>query len=182
MQLGLWLLAALLIIAFALLKPMLTGKDSYSGTTLKPGVSTPGDVTQTMGEPKAVWKNADGRIVQMAFPRGPAGYVSFMVFFADNGTVARVEQVLDEAHFALVTPGMTADDVLKILGPARSINDFAGKNQLYWNYGFCSEHGKRMEYAVQFDSTTQRVTGSVSLPDPLVNATESGFCAPWVKK
>lgn len=182
MQLGLWIVAVLLIIAFAVLKPMLTGRDSYSGSTLKPGVSTSTDVTQTMGEPKAVWKTADGRVEQMAFPRGPAGYVTFMVHFADNGTVQRVEQVLDEMHFARVTQGMTPEDVLRILGPARSTNVFAAKNQLYWNYGYCSEHGKRMEYAVQFDNTTQRVTGSVTISDPLVNATESGFCAPWVNK
>lgn len=181
MQLVLWILAALLIVAFAVLKPMLTGKDSYSGTTLKPGISTLTDVEATMGKPAEVWKNDAGQVVQLAYPRGPAGYVSFMVRMADDGTVHTVDQVLDEPHFAQVLPGMSQEQVLRILGPARSTNVFKAKNRLYWNYGYCSEFGRRMEYAVEFDNTTLRVTGRVEIPDPLVNGSESGFCQPWKK-
>ncbi len=104
-----------------------------------------------------------------------------MVHLADDGTVREVDQVLDETHFAQVIPGMGEGDVLRILGPARSTNVFSGKNRLYWNYGYCSEFGRRMEYAVEFDTTTQRVTGRVEIPDPLVNGSESGFCQPWRK-
>lgn len=179
MQLGLWILAALLIIAFAVLKPILTGKDSYSGTTLKPGVSTLADVEATMGKPAETWQNERGQVSQLSYPRGPAGYVSFMVHMSPDGTVRDVDQVLDEAHFDQVRPGMSQSDVLRILGPARSTNVFASKNRLYWNYGYCSEFGRRMEYAVEFDNTTKRVTGRVEIPDPLVNGSESGFCQPW---
>ena len=181
MQLIWWIVGALLIVAFAVLKPMLTGKDSYSGTTLKPGVSTLADVEATMGKPAEVWKNDAGQVVQLSYPRGPAGYVSFMVHMKADGTVSEVDQVLDEPHFAQVVPGMSQDQVQRILGPARSTNVFSAKNRLYWNYGYCSEFGRRMEYAVEFDNTTKRVTGRVEIPDPLVNGSESGFCQPWRK-
>ena len=173
------ILVVLLVIGFFILKPMLTGRDSYSGTTLKPGISTVADVEQLMGKPAQVWKNATGQVEQMVFVRGPAGFVSFMVHFAADGNMTAIDQVLDEKHFAQIPVGATQDDVLKILGPARSTNVFAHKHQLYWNYGFCSEHGKRMEYGVQFDTRTLLVTGSDTIPDPLVNGSESGYCTPW---
>lgn len=179
MQLGLWIIAALLILAFAVLKPMLTGKDSYSGTTLKANVSTLADVESTMGKPAMTWKDAAGQVLQLAYPRGPAGYVTFMLHMNPAGTVAAIEQVLDEPHFDLVKPGATEDEVLRILGPQRSTETFQSKNRLYWNYGYCSVHGRRMERAIEFDLTHQRVTGQVEVPDPLVNGSESGFCSPW---
>lgn len=174
-----WILAVALIVAIGLLKPLLTGRDSFSGTTLKPGVATLADVEQTMGKPAEIWRNEAGQVIQLAYPRGPSGYVSFMVHLSDTGTIDRIEQVLDEPHFALVLPGMSMPEVLRILGPARSTNTFPAKNRLYWNYGYCSEHGRRMEYAIEFDIATQRVTGHVEVPDPLVNGSESGFCSPW---
>ena len=179
MQVSWWVLIIVLIVALGVLKPLFTGRDRYSGTTLKPGVSTLADVEQTMGQPAEVWRNAAGQVVQLAYPRGPAGYVSFMVHLTDAGVVSQIDQVLDESHFALVVPGMTMPDVLRLLGPARSTELFKAKNRLYWNYGYCSEHGRRMEHAIEFDSTTRRVTGHVEIPDPLVNGSESGFCPPW---
>ncbi len=181
MHLIIAIVVALMIIGFAILKPLVTGRDGYSGTTLKPGISTLANVEQTMGRPAMTWKSETGQIVQLSYPRGPAGYVSFMVHMADDGTVRDVDQVLDEPHFAQVIPGMGESDVLRILGPARSTNVFSAKNRLYWNYGYCSEFGRRMEYVVEFDTTTRRVTGRAEIPDPLVNGSESGFCQPWRK-
>lgn len=174
-----WVVVVVLIFVLGLLKPLLTGRDSYSGTTLKAGVSTLADVEATMGKPAEVWKDEAGQVVQLSYPRGPVGYVSFMVHMADNGTVAQIEQVLDEAHFDVITPGMTMPEVLRRLGPPRSKESFPAKDRLYWNYGYCSLHGRRMEYAVEFKLSTARVAGRVEVPDPLVNGSESGFCAPW---
>lgn len=174
-----WIVAVILIIALGFLKPLVTGRDTYSGKTLQPGISTLVDVEQIMGKPAEVWRDDAGQVVQLSYPRGPSGYVSFMVHMSATGTVLTVDQVLDEIHFARVTPGMTMPEVLRLLGPARTINEFSAKNRLYWNYGYCSEHGQRMEYAVEFDSLAQCVTGSIKIPDPLVNGTESGFCPPW---
>ena len=77
----------------------LAGCASYSGAGLKPGVATVADVEATMGQPGLAWKNTQGQVVQLAYPRGPAGWVSFMVYFDDQGKMTRKEQVLDLQHF-----------------------------------------------------------------------------------
>ena len=66
---GLVVFSALLIAACA----------SYSGSNLKPGVSTLPEVVASMGEPAMVWKNPDGS-QQLAYPRGPAGTQTFMAY------------------------------------------------------------------------------------------------------
>ena len=49
----------------------------YSGSNLKPGLSTLPEVVASMGEPALRWKDPDGG-EQLAYPRGPAGTQTFM--------------------------------------------------------------------------------------------------------
>ena len=69
---------------------------SYSGSNLKPGVSTSAEVIASMGEPAMVWKNPDGS-AQLAYPRGPAGTQTFMAYIGPDGRLQRIEGVLDMA-------------------------------------------------------------------------------------
>ncbi|SBT04719.1 conserved hypothetical protein [Candidatus Accumulibacter aalborgensis] len=50
----------------------------------------------SMGEPAMVWKNPDGS-EQLAYPRGPAGTQTFMAYVGPDGTLQRIEKVLDGA-------------------------------------------------------------------------------------
>ena len=89
----------------------------YSGSNLKPGVSTLPEVLASMGEPAMVWKNPDGS-EQLAYPRGPAGTQTFMAYVGPDGTLQRIEKVLDMAHFERVKAGMSKDEVLRVIGPS----------------------------------------------------------------
>lgn len=167
----------LMISAFTLL----AGCAGYSGAGLKPGIATVTDVEASMGTPAMVWKNPQGQVIQLAYPRGPAGYVSFMAHFNDQGKLEKIEQVLDERHFAQLKAGMTQADVLRILGPYRDTNVFPARDELDWNYGYCSQNLQRMAYSVMFDTRTSLVTGGQTNPDPLFPGGKmyAQPCIPW---
>ena len=158
-----------------------SGCASYSGSGLKPGVATVADVETTMGVPALQWKNAQGQVTQLAYPRGPAGYVTFMAFFDNAGKLQKITQVLDEKHFAQIPKGATQADVLKILGPERDTNVFSARDELDWNYGYCSQNLQRMAYSVMFDTKTLLVTGGQTNPDPLFPGGKmyAQPCIPW---
>ena len=159
----------------------LGGCASYSGSGLKPGTATVADVESSMGVPGMVWKNSQGQVVQLAYPRGPAGYVTFMVFFDAAGKMQKIVQVLNEKYFAQVQIGSTQEQVLKILGPYRDTNVFSARDELDWNYGYCSQNLQRMAYSVMFDTKTLLVTRGQTNPDPLFPGGKmyAQPCIPW---
>ena len=126
----------------------------YSGSNLKPGVSTLPEVLASMGEPAMVWKNPDGS-EQLAYPRGPAGTQTFMVHLGPDGKLQRVEKVLDGSQFHRIQPGMSKDEVLRILGPsaASSTQFYARRNELAWSWLFCSNNAEEF-FDVMFDDAT----------------------------
>jgi hypothetical protein len=111
---------------------------SYSGSNLKPGVSTLPEVVASMGEPAIVWKNPDGS-QQLAYPRGPAGTQTFMAYVGPDGKLQRIEGVLDMAHFARIQAGMSKEEVLRVLGPPGPLwtQTYSRSNTLAWSWLFC---------------------------------------------
>lgn len=138
----------------------------YSGSNLKPGVSTLPEVLASMGEPAMVWKNADGS-EQLAYPRGPAGTQTFMAYVGPDGKLQRIEKVLDTAHFARVQAGMTKDEVLRILGPSGSrwTQYYPMSNQLAWSWLFCNSWNVQEFFDVMFDATTGIVRTTAQHPN-----------------
>lgn len=159
----------------------ITGCASYSGAGLKPGIAAVQDVEATMGQPAMAWKNDRGLITQLSYPRGPAGWVSFMVYFDDQGTMTRKEQVLDLKHFTEIKIGDTQEQVLKILGPYRDTYHFPQKNALDWNWGWCDQSLLRMAFTVTFDEDTLLVKTTEIWPDPFYQrgGMYSTYCEPW---
>src|SRR5690242_9432179 len=107
----------------------LAGCASYNGAGLGPGPGRLDEVIRTMGEPAMRWSEPDGS-QQLAYPRGPQGYSTFMVFVAPDGSVRRIENVLDERHFAAVKPDTTdRDAILRMFGPPREKLGFDRRNE-----------------------------------------------------
>lgn len=134
---------------------IISGCAGYSGSTLKPGVSALPEVIATMGQAAMVWKNPDGS-EQLAFPRGPAGTQTFMVYLGPDGKLQRVEQVLDTVHFSRVQPGISKDEVLRILGPSGSrwTQAYTRSNQLAWSWLTCDSWNMQEFFDVMFDLTS----------------------------
>ena len=152
---GLVVISALLISACA----------GFSGSNLQPGVSTMAEVMASMGEPAMVWKNPDGS-AQLAYPRGPAGTQTFMAFVGPDGKLQRIESVLNMDNFARIQPGMSKDDVQRVLGPpgAPWTQFFSRTNTLNWSWLFCDVFSLQTFFDVSFDGTTSLVRSTGQSP------------------
>jgi hypothetical protein len=153
---GLVALGALLVSACA----------GYSGSDLKPGVSTLPEVVASMGEPAMVWKNPDGS-EQLAYPRGPAGTQTYMAYLGPDGKLQRIENVLNTANFARIQAGMSKDQVLRILGPSGSqwTQFYPRSNQLAWSWLFCNSWNAQEFFDVMFDGTSGLVRSTGQHPN-----------------
>ena len=136
----------------------------YSGSNLKPGLSTLPEVLASMGEPAMRWKNADGR-EQLAYPRGPEGTQTFMAFIAADGRLEKIEGVLDTAHFARIESGKSDKAaVLRVLGPPQPdwTIYFKARDELVWEWRYCSVWNEASRFDVLFDAATGKVRSTQS--------------------
>lgn len=156
LQRALLLLASLIVAACA----------SYDGRGLKMGEAGLEDVYATMGQPAMQWQDPD-RSQQLAYPRGPAGFHTFMVRLGSNGKVQSIENVLDERHLATISAGMTKEEVLRILGPSdtRLTVYFKARDELVWDWRYRAHSGEIMRMMVLFDAASGKVRSTMVLPE-----------------
>jgi hypothetical protein len=149
---GTALLGALLMAACA----------GYGGSDLKPGLATRPEVLASMGTPAMSWKNPDGS-EQLAYPRGPTGTQTFMAYLGPDGKLQRIEKVLDGSQFHRIRPGMSKEEVLRVLGPpgAPYTQYFSMRNELAWSWLYCSSWNALEFFDVMLDADTGivRTTG-----------------------
>lgn len=140
---------------------------SYSGRGLQPGLAMLPDVLTTMGEPAMHWQNADGR-EQLAYPRGPEGMQTFMVFLGVDGHLERIEGVLDSQHFARIANGHSdKEHVMRLLGPPQPqwTEYFKARDELVWEWRFCNDWNEVAKFDVLFDATTGIVRSTYQRTD-----------------
>ena len=102
-----------LIVLVALLAGCALGRYSPSG--VPPGASRD-EVQRIMGPPTGTYTMPDGHL-RLEYNHMPLGKQTFMIDLDAGGRVAHWENVLDEAHFAAIQPGMGSQDVLRLIGP-----------------------------------------------------------------
>jgi hypothetical protein len=136
---------------------------AYSGYGLKPGVDQLENVLHVMGQPATRWQNPDGS-VQLAYPRGPMGYHTYMVHIGSDGKLRQIENVLDEKNFSRIQPGMTKEDVLYILGPSFSgwTAYFKARDELVWEWRYCDAWNEAARLDVLFDNSKATVRNTMS--------------------
>ncbi|MBV8211341.1 MAG: hypothetical protein JO133_14895 [Burkholderiaceae bacterium] len=136
------------------------------GSSLVPGRSTLADVRTSMGEPAMQWVDAD-HSVQLSYPRGPAGFQSYMVYVDASGRLVRIQNVMDSSSFYRIERGMTEQDVLRILGPSvpHWTSNFPARRELVWEWRYCDEFNHSARFDVLFDSDTRLVRTSYGHPE-----------------
>jgi hypothetical protein len=117
---------------------------------LKPGVSTAADVTKAMGKHTFEWKEPDGSVT-WEFPRGPAGVVTYMVVLGKDGVLREIRQVLDDATFAKLQPGMTPDEVRKLIGRPAQTMKFANLQEDVWSWKYETGPNELWNFHVHFN-------------------------------
>jgi hypothetical protein len=148
------------------LSMLLAACASYSGSGLKPGEARLEDVQALMGAPAIRWQDADGSI-QLAYPSGPAGYDTFMARLGADGRLQSITNVLEPTSFAKIQPGMTKDEVLRVLGPpdySRTVY-FKARDELVWDWRCRLQSATPGRFLVLFDNTSGTVRSTMSQVD-----------------
>ena len=126
------------------------GCASYDGYSLRPGVSTQDEVQRVMGTPAMEFRNADGSR-ELAYPRGPMGTQTFMADVGNDGVLKAVRPVLTDGVFNGIQPGMTQEDVLRLIGPPGDRMRFAALDQDSWEYRYMDDWRYIAIFSVNFD-------------------------------
>ena len=144
--------------AASLFVAILTACAHYSGEGLIPGRSSETDVLQAMGEPAMRWNLPDGR-KQFAYPRGPAGYHTFMVYLDGAGRFEHRTNVLEPETLAQIREGMSEAQVLQLIGPPQPhwTVYFPGRKELALEWRFCDDWGEASRFDVILDDSMRTV-------------------------
>ncbi len=119
-----WLLLGLLL---------LPACSSYAPPDALAGMSRD-EVVARMGPPDIERRMDAGS--RLEFPRGPYGKQTWFVYFDPAGRALRAEQVLTEQNFLRINPGMTQDDVRKLLGRPGVVNGLGRSRGEVWSYRY----------------------------------------------
>ena len=100
----------------------IAGCDVMNMQEIKPGVTTGYEVRDRMGAPNTEWRNADGTVT-WEYSRQPEGVECFMITIGSDNVVKAVEQVITPANMARIQPGWTKEQVRRLLGKQRSVEN-----------------------------------------------------------
>lgn len=145
---------------------LLAGCAAYAPGALPPG-STAETLRQRMGEPTARHALPEGGS-RLEYARGPAGLHTYMIDLDPAGRVLGWRQVLDEAGFAAVRPGLSRDELRRLLGTPTQEQVFARLDQRVWSYRWAS--WDCTWFQVTLGLASDRVSGTGSGPDPRCEA------------
>ena len=124
---------------------------SYDGYTLRSGASTEAEVRSVMGAPAAEFAGTDGS-KQLVYPRGPLGTQTFMADVGSNGILEGLRPVLNDDVFNRIRPGLTRDQVLRMIGPPGDTMYFPRQGHTAWDYRYRDTWGYLAIFSVTFDA------------------------------
>jgi hypothetical protein len=137
----------------------------FEPTSVQPG-DTHDDVLRKMGPPTATY-TMPGGLARLEYTRMPAGRKTYMIDFDAAGRVTRWQQVLDEAHFLAIVPGLRSADVLRLIGPPSDTAQYRFPERgLTWSYRYESVPRCQL-FQVAIDVRTDAVVAAYYPPDPL---------------
>jgi hypothetical protein len=109
-----------------------------------------GELTGALGSQIGEYADPDGSRI-LAFSYGYYSGVTYLARVDPAGIVRDVRQVLVEENFQRIVPGMTREEVLRLIGPPLETMDFARQRELSWEYRFTDAWGYRAFFYVNFD-------------------------------
>lgn len=98
------------------------------------------DVEQSHGKPSYTCTRPDGTR-RVIWTQQPSGSYAWGTDVDAQGRVAKVEQVLDQAHFNLIQPGWTPDQVRCEFGPPAQIRKagLGSMREVVWSYRYVQD-------------------------------------------
>jgi hypothetical protein len=122
------------LLAATLSSMALAGCAGYSPSEVRPG-QTAEDVQRSMGEPTGRHAMPDGG-ERLEYARGPLGMYTFMVDLDASGRVTGWAQVHEEKSFNQLKNGMTAEEVLRMIGHPWATLRVGRQNVTVWSYRY----------------------------------------------
>ncbi len=157
--------ASLSVLAIA--AAVFAGCASYDGAGLRPGASTESEVRGLMGTPAMEMRDLDGAR-HYYYPRGPLGHQTYVADVGSDGVLRGVRGVLSDDTFNRIRPGLTSDDVLRMIGPPREKAYFANLSQTAWDYKYVDTWGYPAIFSVMLDRNdvvVGKVTRRIERPE-----------------
>ena len=157
----------------------LAGCDQQRITELEEGVATEADVRARFGEPEKTWDAGDmaslplpGAAAEpgartLEYNRQPSGNVNYMITIGPDGKMTALRQVLTPQNFAKVLPGMSMEQVRKMLGKPMKITPYALKREAHYDWRYLNPPSTAMIFTVVFDAD-YRVLSTMSVDEESV--------------
>lgn len=142
----------------------LVGCDSKRISELQVGVSTEADVRTLFGQPKNVWDGPGGSRI-FEYNRQPEGARNYMITIGPDGRMTALNQVLTPENFARVTPGMSMEDVRRLLGEPMKKTTYPLKGDTHYEWRWLDGANTLMIFSAVMDKDL-RVTNTGSMRDP----------------
>lgn len=135
---------------------------------LQPGSSREADVIAIYGQPNRVWPGADGGHT-LEYSSQPMGRHTYMVRITPDGRLVGVEDGLSPAGRARIEPGMTPEQVSRLLGRERTRVFFRLSGEEVWDWTIePDQSGYGLRFNVHFkDGIVVRTTQSMVFPSRL---------------
>lgn len=122
--------------AALLASALLAGCATYSPQALRPGM-TADQVVAAMGPPNARHAQPGGG-ARLEYARGPMGLHTYMVDLDAQGRMTGWEQVLDDAHFNAIRPGISVQELQRQIGRPSAILPGGYQPGQVWSYRYDS--------------------------------------------
>lgn len=148
--------------------------DQQNISELEEGVATETDVRTRFGEPEKIWEARDmaslplpaATLAVLATPgartleynRQPQGLVNYMITIGPDGKMSALRQVLNAQNFGAILPGLSMEQVRKLLGKPMKVTPFALKNQTHYDWRYLNPPNVPMIFTVVFDSDLRVVS------------------------
>ena len=127
----------------ALLTAACTGPGAFVGRSET-------DLRGALGPPLGEYANADGSRT-LAYSPGVYSGQTYLAEVDPSGAVRGVRQALVEENFQRIEPGMTREEVLRLIGPPVDSMAFPRKQEVSWEYRFIDTWGYRALFYVNLD-------------------------------
>jgi hypothetical protein len=132
---------------------------------LLPGISGSAEVVARYGPPVRVWQDSDGGQT-LEYSSQPFGRTCYMVKLGPDGKLVSVRDTLDYASRFSIEPGMTPEQVSRLLGRERSRVFFKLSGEDVWDWNVEPDQGGyRLRFNVHFkDGVVLRLSQSAIYP------------------
>jgi outer membrane protein assembly factor BamE (lipoprotein component of BamABCDE complex) len=153
-----------LVALAALSAAALAGCDYVAQKKLVAGQHSEHDVRTLMGVPTMVWDRPDGGR-EWDYVRAPQGVETIRVAIGPDGRYQGMRNLLTAENFAKARPGMTGDELVRLLSKPTSIEKYPLKPDVTWTWRY-QENTRKLRFNAHFDPATGRAARFSTSDDP----------------